>query len=443
VVAVFTIVGLVLGVLLAAVPQANAQDVDEIVRELEDNGYYIEPGGDGTDRDFADLVRQAEGADDPWYFVSLADVVDEGFADTLYDTLAPRGNVLVYYIDGDFVEVQLASDESESIESRALAPFDDDWDRPDEFMADVVTEFDELTGSSSGSGNTGSTTSGSSNDSDSGGGFPWLLIGIPAVLIGGFWFVSRRGKNKKAESELETAQKIRAELQTEIDELANDVLVLSGPVDLSDKQDAITHYREATDAYLDISDEIPDVEKLEAADLKELSALGTRVAHARWQMDAAEAILDGEPIPEKPKVAPPPAPPAPPEVQQRRTQQRQQMPRRQARPRVPYSRSRRRSGGGLLDILIAGAGMMGGRSTGRSMGGMFGSGTRGRSSGSVFGGSSRSSGSRSRTQSQPRPGGGVFGRSSRSRSSTRRSSTTSRRSRGSSRRSTSRRRRRR
>lgn len=446
--------GLLIALVFGASPDAMAQDVDEILAELEDRGYYIESGADGSDRDFADLVRRTDGAADNWYFVSMADVVDPAFADTLFGEVRPGGNVLVYYIDGDFVEVQLASGETESIEARALAPFEDDWDRPEDFMEDVVARFDELTGgSSSTSGGSssstagGNTSSGNSASSDSGGGFPWLLVGIPVVLIGGIWFVSRRGKSKKADSDLETAQKIRAELQTEIDELANDVLVLSGPIDLSDKEQAITFYREATDAYLDISDEIPDVEKLEAADLRELSALGTRVAHARWQMDAAEALLDGEPIPEKPKVAPPPAPPAPPEVQQRRTRQRQRMPQRQARPRVPYSRSRRRSGGGLLDILIAGAGMMGGRSgggmfggtsRGRSAGGMFGSGSRGRTTGRT-----RSGGS-SRNQRQPRPGGGVFGRSSGSRSSSRSSrSSSSRRSRGTtSRRSTSRRRRR-
>ncbi|KAG1647453.1 hypothetical protein GQR58_030579 [Nymphon striatum] len=195
------------------------------------------------------------------------------------------------------------------------------------------------------------------------------------------------------------------------------------------KPDAVQHYREATDTYLTISDELPDVDKLEDADLEELAELGSRISHARWQMDAAEAIMDGEPLPEKPKVPPPPAPPKPPAP---REQQRQRMPQRQPRPRVPYSPSRRRSGGGLLDILIAGAGMTANRRS------------RGRSSGGMFGGSSRTQ-SRTQSRTSPRRGGGVFGgnsssssrRSSSSRSSSSRRANTrrsaSRRARSSSR----------
>ena len=437
-------------------PAASAQDVNAVAAELESSGYFIEQGAEGTDSRFADLVRQSQSADDRWYFVSMADTVPADFADDLFDVVNPPGNVLVYFLDGDFVNVQLASEASESVENQALAPFDEDWDRPSDFMADVVTEFDRLAGSgsssagSSNSGSAGSATSGTS--SDSGGGFPWLLVGIPVLLIGGMWFMSRRGKKNAAEENLEAAQKIRAELQTELDELANDVLVLSGPVDVSENDQAIELYREATDTYLEISDELPDVEKLADANLRELSELGTRVAHARWQMDAAEAVIEGEPLPEKPQIAPPPPPKRPPTP---RVEQRRQMPRRQPRPRVPYSRSRRSNGGGLLDILIAGAGMMGGRRSGgmfgggrsRSQprgGGMFGGGARRsqpRGGGGLFGG-----GGRSQPRSQPRRGGGVFGGGSGSRSSNRSSGRSSRSSsrstsrRSSNRRSTSRRR---
>lgn len=448
------------------VPSASAQDFDEIVRELEQNGYYIEPGAEGSDSRFRDLVEQGDATGSTWYFVSLDGSVSGNYADDLFETLSPQGNVLLYFLDSDgFANVQFATDESVSAATQrgALEPFDDDWAEPEDFMEDVVEDFTSLTSTStsagSGSGSSGSTagSSGSSSDTSSGGGFPWGWVLIPLLLIGGVWFMSRRGKKKSDGEDLETAQKIRAELQTELDELANDVLVLSGPVDLAENGQVTTYYREATDTYLDISDELPDVAELENANLQELSELGTRVAHARWQMDAAEALISGEPVPEKPKVPPPPRPaPAP------RTQQRpraRQMPQRQPRPRVPYSRSRRRSGGGLLDILIAGAGMMGGRRGG----GMFGGGGRssGRRGGGMFGGGGRSSGGRgggmfggsspgrsSRSRSQPRSGGGVFGgggRSSRGRSSRSTRSSSGRRPRTSARRSrsTSRRRRRR
>ena len=436
--------GAALVAMVLAAPPVAAQNVDLIVSELEDDGFYIEPGGDGTSSDFRALVNETSGADDEWYFVSMAGPVDPDFADTLRERVRPTGNVIVYFFDNeDFLNVQLASDESESIEERALISFDsDDWITPDEFMDDVVRDFDRLTvsaSSSTGTTSTGTTSSGSGSSSSGGGGgsiWPWFL-GIGAAVGGGMWWSGRRKKKKAAEEQLEAAAKIRAELQTELDELANDVIVLSGPVDLSENETAITHYREATATYTAISDEIPDLDELANADLRELSELGARVVQARWQMDAAEALIAGDPVPEKPQVEPPPPPPEqakapapepriPPQIQQR-----------QPRPRTPYSRSRRSSGGGLLDILIAGSGMLGPRRRG---GGMFGGSSRGRSGGGMFGGGSSRSQSRSqsRTSSRPRSGGGVFGGGSSSRSSSRRSTSRSRTRRGSSGRSRSR-----
>lgn len=445
---VATVVLLVAGLALTASPAA-AQDTDRIIQDLEDQGWYIESGADGTTSEFQSLANRADGRDDDWYFVSLAGPADPDYADLLRDEVRPTGNVLVYFIDADdFLNVQLASGSSESVEDQALRPFDGDWITPDEFMFDVVTEYEGLTATtSSGSTTTGSTSTGSGSTSpSSSGGVPgWVFIAVPVGLVGGgMWFSGRRKRNKDSAEDLENAQKIRAAIQSELDELANDVIVLNGAVDLSEDEAAIAHYREATATYTDISDEIPDLDELENANLKELSELGARVAHARWQMDAAEAMIGGDPVPEKPKVEPPPAParPAPSASEPARVPPRIQQ--RQARPRTQYSRSRRSSGGGLLDILIAGAGMMGNSrsSRRRSSGGMFG----GNSSGGMFGGgASNSNRNRTRTTNRPRSGGGVFGggsrtsgsRSSGSRRTPGRRSTSRSRSRSSSRGSSS------
>ncbi len=418
---------LVVAAVFAASPVASAQNTDEIVRELREFGYYIESGADATDSEMRSLVAQADRTPDQWYFVVLSGPADFEYAATLRDEVG--GNVIVHSVEEDsqglFDSVDFATGSTGDNEERALAAFDGDWDRPADYLDDVVADFTALTSTTS-AGTSSSGTS-SSDTSSSGGGFPWVLVGIPVALGGGFWFLSRRGKKKKAASALETAQKIRAELQDEIDELANDVLVLSGPIDVAEKPEATQYYREATDTYLTISDEIPDVDELEHADLAELSKIAVRVTNARWQMDAAEAILDGEPVPEKPKVEPPP-PPTP--VEPRTIeQQRQRLPQHQPRPRMPYSQTRRRSGGGLLDILIAGGGMM---ASTRRRGGL----PRGSS---IAGTSNRSS--------TPRPGGGVFGGSqarttSRSSRSTSRSTSRSSSNRSGGRRSTSKRRRR-
>ncbi|KAG1647451.1 hypothetical protein GQR58_030579 [Nymphon striatum] len=385
--------------LLVAIPAAWAQDINVIVDALERDGYYIESGAEASDSELSSVIRRADSSGATWYFVALADSVQEGFEDEIYESVSPQGNVVVHFFDRDgFDNLWLSSDMSQSEADRLVdASFDAGWNGPADLFNNMVTAFSATSTTTSGS--SGSSSSGGSTSSSSGGGgFPWALLAIPAVLGGGFWFMRRSSNKKKDEEELESAQKLRAGIQTELDELANDVI-------------------------------LPDVDKLEDADLEELAELGSRISHARWQMDAAEAIMDGEPLPEKPKVPPPPAPPKPPAP---REQQRQRMPQRQPRPRVPYSPSRRRSGGGLLDILIAGAGMTANRRS------------RGRSSGGMFGGSSRTQ-SRTQSRTSPRRGGGVFGgnsssssrRSSSSRSSSSRRANTrrsaSRRARSSSR----------
>ena len=268
---------LALATLVLAVPMASAQDLDVIVSELERSGYYIEPGADATESEMRSLVDRGNNTAEAWYFVVLSGPAEVGYAATIRDAVRPTGNVLLHSVESDsqgaFDQVDFATGLTRSIEERALAAFDTNWSRPVDYMVDVVTDFTAATSGPASAGSEGSSGS-SSGSASSGGGFPWGLVVILVVIGGGLWFMSRRGKRKKQGINLETAQKIRAELQTEIDELANDVLVLSGPVDLSDKPQAIEFYREATDTYLDISAEIPDMEELEHADLGELSDIG-------------------------------------------------------------------------------------------------------------------------------------------------------------------------
>jgi len=256
---------LALVTLVLAVPMASAQDLDDIVSELERSGYYIEPGADATESEMRSLVDRGNNTAVAWYFVVLSGPAEVGYAATIRDAVRPTGNVLLHSVESDsqgaFDQVDFATGLTRSIEERALAAFDTNWSRPVDYMVDVVTDFTAATSGPASAGSEGSSGS-SSGSASSGGGFPWGLVVILVVIGGGLWFMSRRGKRKKQGIDLETAQKIRAELQTEIDELANDVLVLSGPVDLSDKPQAIEFYREATDTYLDISAEIPDMEEL-------------------------------------------------------------------------------------------------------------------------------------------------------------------------------------
>jgi len=63
---------LALVTLVLAVPMASAQDLDDIVSELERSGYYIEPGADATESEMRSLVDRGNNTAVAWYYVVLS-----------------------------------------------------------------------------------------------------------------------------------------------------------------------------------------------------------------------------------------------------------------------------------------------------------------------------------------------------------------------------------
>lgn len=342
--------------LFSAAAPAWAQSETDIVDSLDDKGYYLGPAAYGDPAEFKQLARRS--TSQRWYYISVDSVSDaDGLAKRIKQQVARPGNVLLYNTGQDYEEIILESLDGDATAEKALAPFGKDWSTPSELMGLIVDEYEHLTSvnSSTSTAPTGST------QQQKGSGFNIFWIVLPALL--GFFvmmmFQQRAAKKRRAKSIQETAAKMRVEIVKELSHLANDVLVLNSAIDVSENEKAIAYYREAAAAYIEISDELPDVEELQAelerADLEELAELASEVSTARWQMDAAEALIENKPVPPKPEVTTPEPEPAkevrPPIPPQRVPQQRQQ-------PRVQYNRSGRRNGAGLIDILIAGATMM-------------------------------------------------------------------------------------
>lgn len=334
---------------------AEAQSDTEILSHLEDRGYYIGPGAEGDPNEFAKLANRTTRT--RWYYVSVDGPNVDGLAKRLYDQLSKPGNVLVYATSGDYETLELAASEDKALTDRAMTPFDGNWSTPSEVMGLVVDEYETLQTQK----NTGTTTPANTPTGSSSGGFNIFWLVIPA-LLGLFtmmYFQQRAAKKRRAASIQETATKMRVEIVKELAHLANDVLVLNSAIDMSDNEKAIAYYREASAAYIEISDELPDEteleQDLERSDLEELSELGAEISTARWQMDAAEALLENKPVPPKPEVTTPEPEPQP---QPRPPIPEQRIPQRRQQPRVQYNTSGRRNGAGLIDILIAGASML-------------------------------------------------------------------------------------
>jgi hypothetical protein len=358
-------------VMLAASP-------GDVVSELEAQGFYIESGSNASSEVVGDAVADAGFAGGRLYVVVLSEEPASGatfFADTVLDDLG-SGTVLTvapetvgYASDGN----AWTSDELGDAVTASRNETSDD---------DVVVRFVEsLTGPAVGGGG-----SGSGDQEGSGGGFIWLL-----VFIGGlaalFFYLRHRSQKTSATARAGRLEQFRTAAQEKLNEVANDILEMETEVTMSENTEVQQHYKSASAKYAEVVDKVGTV-----TDPEELLDLSYQLDIAIWELDVAEAYLDGKTPPKKPeppklekpeppagrKSAPVITTPTPPAYDRR--------PQRQSSPAGPDL-------GNILLALLAARGMGGGGNySGRWTGGGGGS----------SGGGSRGGG--------PRMGGGGGGR---------------------------------
>ena len=268
----------------------------DVVRDLEDDGYYIEPGSSATEQVASDAVFEARADGGRLYLVVLADEPAGGaptFSDSVLDRL---GNGYVVTVapetvgfagDGSFwttEEMDVAIDASLSASS------------DDQVIEIIVAELTDTAVPTPDDGEDAGT--GSS-------GWIWmLLLGIGAAVVAVIW--NSRSK-KRAELETAELERVKAMAREKLAEIANDVIEMEDEVTLSDDSRVKDHYRKASATYTEALarvDESPGAQDMIEV-IRELDM-------AIWELDAAEALLDGNPIPDQPK-APEPKPPQPPQ----------------------------------------------------------------------------------------------------------------------------------
>lgn len=347
-------------VLIAATPE-------EVLPGLEANGYYIEPGSNATEQVVSDAVFEARADGGRLYIVVLAGEPPGGattFSDSTLDLLG-EGYVLTvapqtvgYAGDGTF---WTADQMNEAVEVSLGGGSDDE----------VVELFvSELTGASIGSGGTGDAGA-------AGGGFSlWWIVLLAGGGLAVWWFINSRNESRNAAGRLAKAKEVASE---KLAEVANDILEMEDEVAATDNAEAKQHYQRASSMY---SSAIEDTEK--ASDLPQMLEVSHELDLAIWELDCAEAILDGKPKPPKPEP-PRPQPVVPPTPAT--SQPVPQPPIGGVPTTSDYDRRPQRHSGGsndLLTMLLAMSAMrnMGGR--GGFGGGFGGWGGGGRSSGGGF-----------------------------------------------------------
>ncbi len=258
-------------VMIVAAPSALAQQ-DDIIDALLDGGFYLE-GRSQADADAVAAVLEETG-DTSLFLVEVTDDLDPlALADELQRQIG-SGTVLV------------------------VTPFEIGWasdrysdDEIDGALVSALSEFDRSPGSG-----LESFVGALPQASTSSGGAGWLVPLVVIVIIGGVvWLMVRRSRNAKEKAGAGRLQEAKEELDGQIAVVANYIVELSDRVGLAEDDEAEALYREATDVFSAVQTDLPA-----ADELHEMELLSDRLDHARWQLESAEARLEGKLPPPQP-----------------------------------------------------------------------------------------------------------------------------------------------
>ncbi len=266
----------------------------DVVPQLESAGYYIEPGSSASEQVVSDAVFSGRSEGGRLYLVVLSQEPAGGattFSDSVLDELGEGYVVTVapetvgFAGDGSF----WSADEMNSAIDASL-----DGDTDDQVVQLFISG---LTG-------TGETPSpGDEQPTSEGGGtslWVWVVLAGVGLLV---YLAVRRSSRRQSERATSELEKVRAKAREKLGEIANDIIELEDEVQLSESPEIQAHYQRASSIYtatVALVDSSPSA--------KEMFEVVRQLDLAIWELDAAEALLDGKPIPEKPRP-PDPAPP--------------------------------------------------------------------------------------------------------------------------------------
>ncbi len=278
---------LTIALLLIPISAAAAIDVNSLADQAALRHYAVEGDLQVDVNGMESLV--AELPEDPgFYFVALAEDPSQGADYVANDILGilQSGTVIVVgpsdlgAVSSTYTNTQLGNALDASI-----TQFDTSYVLGFRVFAETLLDS-----------SLSETPSGGSSSSGSGGsgGIVVLLLLAGLVLI--VVFAVRRGRKSDAQVEEKRLSEARTEIQTQLDAVANRIVELSDQIDVADKEQATGYYREASATFSDIKDSFE-----KATNLSELEDISTRLDHARWQLEAADAIVERRPVPEETK----------------------------------------------------------------------------------------------------------------------------------------------
>jgi hypothetical protein len=249
---------------------------DDIESGLRAERFYIGDGVEVTEAEMRSLVD----AHPSFYFVALAAEVTEGpesLADDLLDVL------------GDGTVVILTPEEVGAVSSE----FDD---------SDMDSAFDRAELGGSYADDFAAFAAALSADEqpadpvDSGGGSGWVPVIIGVTIVGLVGLFVWRGKRRAKESNEKLLTEAQTEIRQQMDVIATQIVELADDPRVEAKPEAQDHYRQASQTFQDAESRLAAANSLAA-----LEKLSDDLDRARWQLDAADALIEGKALPPEPQ----------------------------------------------------------------------------------------------------------------------------------------------
>ena len=266
-----TLIGVVTG-LLALVPPAFGQSIDEIADEVESRRYFIAQGAPISTNDMEALVASHP----DFYFVALTETPatgTDGLAAELLDRVG-AGTVVV-----------LSPDEVGGVSSQ----YDDATlgEALEEVLAEeepYAVEFDQFAGALTGAGSPATDSRG----------FPWLAV-FAIGIVGLVGFTVWRGGRRQKEARSSLLEEARTEIRHQMDVIADQIVKLADDPRTERTPEALNHYRAASETFAEAESRLAA-----AATPDALEALSDDLDRARWELEATTALMEGRDPPPVP-----------------------------------------------------------------------------------------------------------------------------------------------
>jgi len=259
---------------------AGAQTVSDVVSDLDD-GVYVADELSVDEGSIHDAVNRARNAGFGLSVVLLDEDPSSGataFADSVLNQLG-TGTVLVLSATSE----GMAS--SEIDQSAIEAALDRGFAAGGGDAGYVNAVVDSITG----------TSTSPSGSSGGGSGLAVLLVIVGGLVLLVWWAIRRSNKASK-ERRGGLIGEARGEIKDQLDAMANTILEISDLVSASSSSEDNQYLEKAGATYSTALESYED-----ANDLRALEDLSDRLDEARWQLDAAAAISEGRPAPDKPE----------------------------------------------------------------------------------------------------------------------------------------------